>query len=177
MEITTKTGILQESQFVDAIYCLQVFEAIMQAVERTPHYPESHNLKGLVWEARFDYLSAAASYKLARCGVTDSSSSVSKSQISDITINLARSLSKVNLCLLSLIEFYSSQYVSSFHKWLYMCECWFQLFFFACLTRYFHLVQAGNFLDAVLECENLKKEGSKVSNFTCNLSLCLFTAK
>lgn len=90
----------------------QVFGAIMQAVERTPHYPESHNLKGLAWEARFDYLSAAASYKLARCGVTDSSASASKSQIRDITINLARSLSK-----------------------------------------------AGNFLDAVRECENLKKEG------------------
>ncbi|EXB75611.1 hypothetical protein L484_026087 [Morus notabilis] len=45
-------------------------------------------------EARFDYLSAAASYRLARCRVADSSFSVSKSQITDISINLARSLSK-----------------------------------------------------------------------------------
>ncbi|XP_024020114.1 tetratricopeptide repeat protein SKI3 isoform X1 [Morus notabilis] len=72
----------------------QVFGAIMQAVERTPHYPESHNLKGLVCEARYDYLSAAASYRLARCRAADSFSCVSKSQIRDISINLARSLSK-----------------------------------------------------------------------------------
>ncbi|KAF4367677.1 tetratricopeptide repeat protein SKI3 [Cannabis sativa] len=90
----------------------QVFGAIRQAVQRAPQYPESHNLKGLVCEARFEYQTAATSYRLARCALTNLSTGFTKSQIRDISINLARSLFK-----------------------------------------------AGNALDAVEECENLKKEG------------------
>lgn len=82
---------------VAANYCLQVFGAIRQAVQRAPYYPESHNLKGLVCEARFEYQTAAASYRQALCALTNFSSSVSKSQIRDISINLARSLSKVKI--------------------------------------------------------------------------------
>ncbi|XP_062095630.1 tetratricopeptide repeat protein SKI3-like [Humulus lupulus] len=90
----------------------QVFGAIKQAVQRAPYYPESHNLKGLVCEARFEYQTAATSYRLALCALTNLSAGFSKSQIRDVSINLARSLFK-----------------------------------------------AGNALDAVEECENLKKEG------------------
>ncbi|GAV65799.1 TPR_1 domain-containing protein/TPR_11 domain-containing protein [Cephalotus follicularis] len=90
----------------------QVFGAIQQAVQRAPHYPESHNLKGLVCEARFDYQAANASYRLARCTISISSETVPKSCFQDISINLARSL-----------------------------------------------IKAGNAMDALQECEDLKKEG------------------
>ncbi|RVW51176.1 Tetratricopeptide repeat protein SKI3 [Vitis vinifera] len=90
----------------------QVFGAIQQAVQHAPYYPESHNLNGLVCEARCDYQSAVASYRLARCAINTFSGSILKSHLRDISFNIARSLSK-----------------------------------------------AGNALDAVQECEDLKKEG------------------
>ncbi|XP_068305808.1 tetratricopeptide repeat protein SKI3 [Pyrus communis] len=90
----------------------QVFEAIRQAMQRAPHYPECHNLNGLVSEAQCNYQSAAVSYRLARCAITNLSGSDRKLHMTDISVNLARSLSK-----------------------------------------------AGNALDALHECEDLKKEG------------------
>ncbi|XP_058778563.1 tetratricopeptide repeat protein SKI3-like isoform X1 [Vicia villosa] len=72
----------------------QVFGAIQQAVQHSPHYPESHNLHGLVCEARKDYKSAATFYRLARHAVSIGSESNQNSHIRDISINLARSLSK-----------------------------------------------------------------------------------
>ncbi|XP_041022054.1 tetratricopeptide repeat protein SKI3 isoform X4 [Juglans microcarpa x Juglans regia] len=90
----------------------QVFGAIKQAVQHAPHFPESHNLHGLVCEARFDYQSAAAAYRLACCAISSVSAIVPNSHARDISLNLARSLCK-----------------------------------------------AGNAQDALLECENLKKEG------------------
>ncbi|KAL5182244.1 Tetratricopeptide repeat protein SKI3 [Glycine soja] len=65
----------------------QVFGAIQQAVQLSPHYPESHNLHGLVCEARNDY-------KLARHAINIGSRSIHNSHIREISINLARSLSK-----------------------------------------------------------------------------------
>ncbi|XP_015574671.1 tetratricopeptide repeat protein SKI3 isoform X1 [Ricinus communis] len=70
----------------------QVFGAIQQAVLRAPHYPESHNLKGLVCEARSDYQAAVVSYRFARCAINISSGNASKSHFRDIAVNLARSL-------------------------------------------------------------------------------------
>ncbi|XP_048331542.1 tetratricopeptide repeat protein SKI3 isoform X2 [Ziziphus jujuba] len=90
----------------------QVFGAIRQAMQRAPHYPECHNLNGLFCESRFDYQSAIASYRLARFALISFSGNVSKSHVRDISINLARSLSR-----------------------------------------------AGNALEALKECEILKKEG------------------
>lgn len=90
----------------------QVFGASRQAVQRAPHYPESHNLYGLVCEARSDYQSAIAAYKKARCAIHAFASLELKSHIRDVSINLARSL-----------------------------------------------CQGGHALDAVYECEVLKKEG------------------
>ncbi|GLU00145.1 hypothetical protein SLE2022_175370 [Rubroshorea leprosula] len=90
----------------------QVFGAIQQAVERTPHYPESHNLNGLVREARFEYQAAVSSYRLARFAISISSSTDPKSHLRDICTNLARSLCR-----------------------------------------------AGNAIDAVQECEDLKEKG------------------
>lgn len=72
----------------------QVFGAIQQAVQHSPHYPESHNLHGLVCEARKDYKSAATFYRLARHAFSIGSESNQNSHIRDISINLARSLSK-----------------------------------------------------------------------------------
>lgn len=66
-------------------------------MERAPYYPESHNLNGLVCEARGDYKSAVASYKLARHAINMSSGSIVKSHLRDISFNLARSLSKVSI--------------------------------------------------------------------------------
>ncbi|KAM7521358.1 hypothetical protein LguiB_020320 [Lonicera macranthoides] len=89
----------------------EVFGAIQQALQHAPHYPESHNLKGLVFEARHDYLSAAAFYRRA-CYAMSTSGNVQQSCVREIKINLARSLCR-----------------------------------------------AGNAVDAVQECEDLKKEG------------------
>ncbi|CAJ2651089.1 unnamed protein product [Trifolium pratense] len=72
----------------------QVFGAIQQAVQHSPHYPESHNLHGLVCEARKDYKSAATFYRLARHAFSIGSQSNQNSHIRDVSINLARSLSK-----------------------------------------------------------------------------------
>ncbi|KAK7366458.1 hypothetical protein VNO80_08448 [Phaseolus coccineus] len=72
----------------------QVFGAIQQAVQHSPHYPESHNLYGLVCEARNDYKSAATFYRLARHAFNIDSQSIQNTHIRDISINLARSLSK-----------------------------------------------------------------------------------
>ncbi|XP_058220446.1 tetratricopeptide repeat protein SKI3 isoform X2 [Rhododendron vialii] len=70
----------------------QVFGAIQQAVQRAPYYSESHNMKGLVCEARLDYQTASASFRLARCADSSFAGKVSKSHIGDVSINLARSL-------------------------------------------------------------------------------------
>lgn len=72
----------------------QVFGAICQAVQRAPYYPESHNFKGLICEARLDYQSAAASYRLARFAINSFSTTVPESSVRDVTINLARALLK-----------------------------------------------------------------------------------
>ncbi|XP_068467827.1 tetratricopeptide repeat protein SKI3 isoform X3 [Phaseolus vulgaris] len=72
----------------------QVFGAIQQAVQHSPHYPESHNLCGLVCEARNDYKCAATFYRLARHAFNIDSQSIQNTHIRDISINLARSLSK-----------------------------------------------------------------------------------
>lgn len=64
-------------------------------MQRAPHYPECHNLNGLVSEAQSNYQSAAVSYRLARCAITNLSGSDTKSHMKDITVNLARALCKV----------------------------------------------------------------------------------
>ncbi|KAK7376053.1 hypothetical protein VNO78_34903 [Psophocarpus tetragonolobus] len=71
----------------------QVFGAIQQAVQQSPHRPESHNLHGLVCEARNDFKSAATFYRLARYAINIGSWSMQNAHIRDISINLARSLS------------------------------------------------------------------------------------
>ncbi|PKI54726.1 hypothetical protein CRG98_024926 [Punica granatum] len=73
----------------------QVFGAICQAVQRAPNYPESHNLKGLIFEARRDYQSAVASYRAARHAISRLSGTCPESCMRDVTVNLARSLSKL----------------------------------------------------------------------------------
>ncbi|KAK6939145.1 hypothetical protein RJ641_032653 [Dillenia turbinata] len=70
----------------------KVFGAIRQAVQRAPHYPETHNLNGLISEAHFNFRSAAAYYRLARHATSTFTGSVPKSNLRDISINLARSL-------------------------------------------------------------------------------------
>ncbi|GMH17265.1 hypothetical protein Nepgr_019106 [Nepenthes gracilis] len=72
----------------------QVYGAIWQAVRRAPYYPEAHNLNGLVSEARFDYPTAIASYRLARLVMRTSTCSIPKSHLTDVSMNLARVLSK-----------------------------------------------------------------------------------
>ncbi|CAN1315796.1 Tetratricopeptide repeat protein SKI3 [Linum perenne] len=72
----------------------QVYAAIQQAVQRSPQYPESHNLNGLACEARFEYETAVTAYRIARCAIKNSCSKSMKSQFRDITINLARALVK-----------------------------------------------------------------------------------
>ncbi|KAK9269809.1 hypothetical protein L1049_025382 [Liquidambar formosana] len=87
-------GLAKLSMLSGHLSSSQVFGAIQQAVQRAPYYPESHNLNGLVCEARFDYGSAAAAYRLARCAISTLAGTVPKSCFRDISINLARSLSR-----------------------------------------------------------------------------------
>lgn len=54
-------------------------------------------MKGLVCEARLDYQTASASYRLARCADSTFAGKVSKSHIGDVSINLTRSLFQVNI--------------------------------------------------------------------------------
>ncbi|KAL6996045.1 hypothetical protein U1Q18_006180 [Sarracenia purpurea var. burkii] len=77
----------------------QVYGAIQQSVHRAPYYPESHNMNGLVCEARFDYETAAVSYRRARCALSTFAGKVPKSHIRDISINLARSLCRAGYAL------------------------------------------------------------------------------
>lgn len=70
----------------------EVFGPIRQALHHAPQCPESHNLLGLVCEARGYFLSAIASYRVARCAVNSSSGDAKK--LLDISINLARTLCK-----------------------------------------------------------------------------------
>lgn len=88
--------------------CHKVFGAIQQAVQHSPNYPESHNLHGLVCEARKDYKSAATFYRLARHAISIGSWSIQNSYIRDVSINLARSLSKVNILEISVLVFIKS---------------------------------------------------------------------
>ncbi|XP_018445855.1 tetratricopeptide repeat protein SKI3 isoform X2 [Raphanus sativus] len=72
----------------------QIFACIEQAVQRTPDYPESHNLHGLVCEARHNYHTAIASYRLALAAMSVCPDNSVKSHAGKISINLVRSLSK-----------------------------------------------------------------------------------
>ena len=71
----------------------KVFGHIRQALHHAPQYSECHNLLGLVYEARCDYLSAVASYKVARATLITSSGDTKK--LLDISVNLARTFCKV----------------------------------------------------------------------------------
>lgn len=85
----------QPGNLLRKLLLLQVFGAIRQAVQKAPHYPETHNLHGLVCEARSEYQAAITSFRLARCAINISSGETSKSHFQEIAVNLARSLSKV----------------------------------------------------------------------------------
>ncbi|KAF8728036.1 hypothetical protein HU200_018610 [Digitaria exilis] len=77
----------------------QVLMAVRQAVHRAPHYPESHNINGLVSEVRSDFQSAIKFYQQARfaLGMTHHSKSDNKNAFADVSLNLARSLCKADL--------------------------------------------------------------------------------
>jgi superkiller protein 3 len=73
--------------------------AVRQAVQRAPHYPESHNINGLVSEVRSDFQSAIASYRQAKFALDmmRNSKTDCRCHIADISVNLARSLCKAGL--------------------------------------------------------------------------------
>ncbi|XP_052201463.1 tetratricopeptide repeat protein SKI3 isoform X2 [Diospyros lotus] len=87
-----QTGLVKLALRSGHLSCPQVFGAIQQAVQQMPYSPESHNMNGLVCEARFNYQSAALSYRLARSAIINFAGNVPKCQLSDVSINLARSL-------------------------------------------------------------------------------------
>jgi superkiller protein 3 len=69
-------------------------------VQRAPNYAESHNIEGLVCEAHSDYNSAIAAYRRARFALTMASyygPDVFSSRLAYVSLNLARSLCKVNV--------------------------------------------------------------------------------
>lgn len=132
---------------------LKVFGAVRQALQRAPHYPESYNLNGLVYEARHDYKTAAVFYRLAQCAICALGRG-SNSSLRDISTNLARSLCKVNMFVLVFPQLMSKN--SSCHT---QCP-----FYGKVILLIF--LQAGNAVDAVVECEYLKKEGEVIYH-TC----------
>ena len=69
--------------------------ALNQAVQRAPYIPESHNLKGLSWEARGGHQSAIISYKNALHASYALHWPAASNQVVDISVNLARILCKV----------------------------------------------------------------------------------
>lgn len=73
----------------------EVFAAIRQAVQCAPSYPESHNLNGLVSEARHDYESAVSSYRLARFALKVSTFTLPPYHLAHVSVNLARALCRV----------------------------------------------------------------------------------
>ncbi|XAR61481.1 hypothetical protein NMG60_11015921 [Bertholletia excelsa] len=87
-------GLARLALLAGHISASQVLAAIQQAVQRAPYHPESHNMNGIVSEARFDYQSAAVSYRLARFAINNFAGKAPKSHLRDISINLARSLCK-----------------------------------------------------------------------------------
>lgn len=72
--------------------------AVRQAVQRAPHYPESHNINGLVSEVRSDYQSAITFYQQARfaLGMMNSKPD-NRYALADVSVNLARSLCRVRV--------------------------------------------------------------------------------
>ncbi|GJM91390.1 hypothetical protein PR202_ga07754 [Eleusine coracana subsp. coracana] len=76
----------------------QVLMAIRQAVQRAPHYPESHNINGLVSEVRSDFQSAITFYQQARfaLGMMNSKAD-NRYAFADVSVNLARSLCRAGL--------------------------------------------------------------------------------
>lgn len=78
--------------------------AVSQAVQRAPHYPESHNLNGLISEARLDFQSAITFYLQARfaLGMMYNSKSENRQVFTDVSVNLARALCKVIVLMASL---------------------------------------------------------------------------
>lgn len=77
----------------------QVLIAARQAVQRAPHYPESHNINGLISEMRLDFQSAITFYQQARfaLGIIYNSNTDNTHAFADISVNLARSLCKAGL--------------------------------------------------------------------------------
>lgn len=98
---------------------LQVFGAMQQAVLRAPFSSLAHNLLGLVCESRTDYQSAVIAYQQARyilknfpCFEGDV-----QAHFVDVSVNLARSLCKVNsilFCLLVRMNMLCSSFRNSF---------------------------------------------------------------
>ncbi|KAL1190009.1 Tetratricopeptide repeat protein SKI3 [Cardamine amara subsp. amara] len=82
----------------------QIFACIEQAVQRSPCCPESHNLHGLVCEARRNYHTAIASYRLALAAMSVYPENSAKSHAGKIYINLIRSLSKAGRFKESVVE-------------------------------------------------------------------------
>ncbi|CAI9115330.1 OLC1v1016211C1 [Oldenlandia corymbosa var. corymbosa] len=72
----------------------EILGAMQLALLRGPHYPESHNLHGLVCEARSDFKGAVNSFRLAQHAVNSVCGEVPKVYLKHISINLARTLCK-----------------------------------------------------------------------------------
>ncbi|KAG9158165.1 hypothetical protein Leryth_000310 [Lithospermum erythrorhizon] len=85
-------GLAKLAHWSGNLSSFEVFGGIRQAVLRAPHCPESHNLNGLVSEARCDYHSAVISYRMARYSLSSFSHPTLKLHLQDVSINLARSL-------------------------------------------------------------------------------------
>jgi superkiller protein 3 len=78
--------------------------AVRQAVQRAPHYPESHNLNGLISEVRLDFQSAITFYLQVRfaLGMMYNSKSDNRQAFADVSVNLARALCKVRVLTVTL---------------------------------------------------------------------------
>jgi hypothetical protein len=97
--------------------------AVRQAVQRAPHYPESHNINGLVSEVRSDFQSAIASYRQAKFALDmmRNSKTDCRCHIADISVNLARSLCKVRVLSSALMTTKKNPYQAAERSCYFKC--------------------------------------------------------
>ena len=80
-KLAASTGQLQSSK---------VLAALEHVVQHVPHCPESHNLSGLVWKSRCNFLSTVLAYKRARYTMQHFGGQCKGSSYYDVSLNLAQ---------------------------------------------------------------------------------------
>lgn len=87
-----QVGLAALAKLSGHLSCPQVLGAVQQAVQHAPFLPESHNLNGLVCEARCELHKAIAAYRQAKYALSINLTTAPDSELIDVSTNLARTL-------------------------------------------------------------------------------------